>query len=168
MIFPFFPQRMWQGKCRNIQFLQKHQGERYCKNSHTFCNSTVPGINCMICLEMFCLFWLSPHTGFNVYLPCYPFTHFTGFVASQVVFIGQWMKGLWCLLDLERGWLLVNSPGSPLALVRPGALQNCCGEPLSGPEGIQATTGLLCFFRRRVALLEGVAQRQVPVALRKL
>lgn len=96
-------------------------------------NSTVAGINCMLCLAMFYLFWLSPHPGFSVSLPCYPFTQFAGFVASAVAFIGQWMKGLWCLLGLERGWLSVNSLNSPLALVGPGALQNCWAGSRSLP-----------------------------------
>lgn len=158
---------MWQGKWRNISFLQKHQGERCYKNSHTFCSSTVAGINCILCLEMFYLFWLSPHTGFSVSIPYYPFTHFAGFVASPVVFIGQWRKGLWCLLDLERGWLSVNSPGSLLALVRPVPSKTAERGAALCPWG-NASYNWPIVFLQAENCSAGVPQRQGTVALRKL
>lgn len=53
-----------------------------------------------------------------------------------------------------------NTWGSPSDLpVRQGALQKTAEwrDAPSAPEGIQATTGLLCSFRQWIALLEGVA-----------
>lgn len=127
---------------------------------HTFCNGTVAGINCMLCLEMFYLFWLSPHTSFTTSLPCYFFTHFTGFVASQGLFrpINDRVYEVYLILREAKLW--VNTWGSPSDLpVRQGGLQKTAEwrDAPSAPEGIQATTGLLCSFRRWIALLEGVA-----------
>lgn len=74
---------------------------------HPFCNGTVAGINCMLCLEMLYLFWLSPHTSFTMSLPCYSFTRFIGFVASQGLFrpINDRVYDVYLILGEARLWV---------------------------------------------------------------
>ena len=116
------------------------------------------GSHRLLCLEMVYLLWLSPHPGFRLSLHTTPL---------HVSLLWGLSRGLYwpdhdavddvCLSLRER---LDTGPPSGLGR-RQGALQNCWVQNLSpGPEGLPATSGLLCSFRRWIALLEGVADSE--------
>lgn len=147
------------GNLERLHFSRSIRDKSVTKTEIYFVTAPLLAQNCKLCLEMLYLFTKS--SSWSQYVPSllllYTFHWLCSLPNGFYGLTNDKVYDVYLILREARLWM--NAWGAPSGLrLRQGALPNCWVEKCSlCPEGIQATTGLLCSFRQWVALLEGVA-----------